>query len=364
MQLPPHVLGLRKALGPSVADDHFIARALEQPHDIASWLDRRYRRVFCSKRFDPEVGRLESLRRSLRTVDQFRTTDAEVQAAATLLRIARVRLFAPNEEHDKTSDFVLQGNRTIDVEVRCTFDPRWKVEATRIGQEISGRIEQAIKVDGLSVSISMRRVRDDAKKLLVDGKAQRRLAAQIREVAATRVWQEGDTVVILSRAGDVRAWRGDPCLSDAAVIVDLSHVPSQKGTCVTLSIRMHPPHESERILQALKAKGERKQRRGDRPWVVVLDTTWSTLWDVNRIRRAVLEYFSRTNGSMSAVVVQRRSYRPVDWANLSPLGDWEVRFESTTIENTSANVKHRLTSSESQMFEETDSKLFAGSQSA
>jgi hypothetical protein len=104
----------------------------------------------------------------------------------------------------------------------------------------------------------------------------------------------------------VRIWSGRESLAGELVGIELTEtklpgfIGSSSGLCV--------PTEAERVMTALKKKSSRKQRAGNRPWVIALDMSGTALFVDEELDRGARD-FLRSSRSISAVVLQRRTLR-------------------------------------------------------
>lgn len=344
MLIPENLSGFRAAVGVEIPNDHFLARAITQQAEFAEWLDRRYERVFTSPRFVAPCERLARLRHDLSRVEGFEAADAEVQAAATMLLTPELRVLAEAEKA-RAADYVAILGREVDVEVRVLNESADKQEVKRIGRSIVVRLERALGIPGLQVALQVRRVRNGENDLVLNGKIEKRLVRTVRELAASNAWHSGPRFVTLGPDGvaQIVTRRSDRSVELASVELRLK-AEWPRPLVVNYS-GLEPLPERKRTSCALKKKIGRKQRSGDRPWVIVLDTTDSTLLDLNEIRAGAEEQFSST--SLSAVAIQRWSLGTAGWG-VSAEDQYVAGYYSVVLANRKA--RYPLTPQELDVF--------------
>lgn len=345
MEIPNDYSGFRAGIGAEVPSDHFVAKAVTRQPDFARWLDERYERVFSSGRFEAADARLARLRHDLARPDGFMAADAEVQSAATLLLTDGLRVVAP-EELARSSDYVAVFDREIDVEVRVVQENQRDQEADRVSKSIEARLRRAVTAPELMISIQVRRTRV-GNRLVVDGRAEKALAREVTRAVAGGDWRSQPVGVTVRPDGVAERVTRRTGRSQELAYVELRHNAKFPRPWFTGFGGLQVPPEEERVYRALKKKGDRKQRRGDRPWVVVLDTTDSMLLELEEIKRAVERRFADTQGSLAAVAVQRWSLSTPGWG-VSADDQWTAGYYSVAFRNQSA--RHPLTEAELAMF--------------
>jgi hypothetical protein len=145
--------------------------------------------------------------------------------------------------------------------------------------------------------------------------------------------------VTLGPSGQARVWSGRESLADERVLIELveSNMPGFVGS----TSRLGAPTEADRVVTALKKKSARKQRAGNRPWIVALDMSGTGLFIDEELEEGA-RTFLRGSHSISAVVLQRRTLR----------ADGGFSFRSRIVANPAAT--YPLSAAEAAAFELDD----------
>ncbi len=350
VELPPVYTGLRAALGGLVEDDHYVARTLatdqRRRRAYLHWLDERYHRVFSSSRFEPEPGRLEELRRGLH--EDFQKWDAEVQLAATVLSHPGVRLIAQAERSQdrvRTADFVMVvGRREFDVEVTTVGDPGIYRKQRDAARRLADRMKKEELPEGLQAWVKVERLVGRSGKRL-DSSGEARVVGAATAAVRQGAWQSHPVEVLLCEDGSIDV---DRHVGSGLAVIGLSRGPSSRPS-VVVHMRMHAPFEQQQVVNRLEEKRKRRQQRGDRPYVVVLDSSHSILTEHDLIKAGIEEFF-RTSDSFSAVVLQNRSLGSFR----DDLGALVAKFYSLPMLH--GKAKHPITKDEAVLFVDMDAR--------
>ncbi len=340
VEVPTLYPALREAVGWTVDADHPVGRMLrlKEPDAgvIARWLDGRYSPVFLDDRVRWEGDRLRRLAEGLRDARSFQSADAEVQTIANLLRDRAVMVVAQAEgkEHgSRTCDFLIEEPCPVEVEVRALLGPKQAVEEARIEKSLLDRLLPAARAHSATLVFRVRRVRgEDGGRLVLDPRAERRLALRLAKIAQEGAWRQRPIQVAVLPDGEPMIVDGTRSLADALATVEIKTSPLA-GFVVGYG-GLEPPSGEDEVREALHAKRRRRQNTGSRPWVVVLDLSGVPLLDEELVDKAIL---AEMNGSrnLSAVVVQHRRITTPGFG-LLPGDPLLAQFESTIVVNSGA----------------------------
>lgn len=302
--LDPSFIALRWLLGAEVPDGHPFASPM-----MASFLpsyERRYRRLMDGVRVRFGEARLQDARHRLSAPDQRGAAEAELHAACTVAATPTSLLDAPEPGTAagvRTADFVVHlGETSIDLEVRTLTDAEDEREVDAVSDRITRKLTRLTRPTGLRLSVRVREVTPE----LQEHRFDRSLVAAVRKLIDGKSVWTGSARVTLPPKGPAGIWDGRTSLAGELVGIELAEtklpgfIGSSSGLCA--------PTEAERVMKALKKKSSRRQRTGDRPWVIALDTSGTALFVDEELVRGARE-FLRSSRSISAVVFQRRTLR-------------------------------------------------------
>jgi hypothetical protein len=349
MDFDDSLAGLRAAIG-CVPSDHPLAREWAFSPDFVRAVDARYRSVFLNPRFCAHASRLDRLRRDLSSVERFAPADAEVQAAATILRVPSATIVAEAEGGARRSDYLVQHDREVEVEVRVLQD-RASDEQLRAAQaRLTERLESAALPPELLLTLQVVSLTTPGSEThALDGRAERALVIAVRRAADAEPWRTRPVFVTLHADGDAEVCHPLSYRDDELASVELRALPKARRARVMAYGGLQALTEADRVEAALKKKSERKQRSGERPWVVVLDASDSRLRDFAEMAEGAAKRFRASAGNLSAVVIQVLSLRALTGGIAISLDDvWASTFQSGVILN--PNAKLPLTEREAELF--------------
>lgn len=336
---------LHEAVEGQVPANHFFTKALQQHAGplFLRWLDDRYQRVFGSDRLEWDGQRRTSIRRQLRDPIGFWNTDAEVQTAATILACQATRLRANDEsgiEGVRSSDYLILSPRPIDVEVRILQEDQNEQERAKVSKSIASRLRRLVR-NGYSITVKVAETRGSDETFVVTPKVEKDIVDAVYRVL--RAKPQRKECVIVHPNGVAEQWGGGS-LHGMLVYVDIA--PSSSHIVLEYGGLRAPPGTKE-AERAIKKKLGHKQRSGERPWVIVLDSSGAHMMDFEEIEIGLQRAFSNST-SLSAAVVQRRQIL-LDEIVPGPDSPQTILFESRIFVNPKARIP--ITQEEMGFFE-------------
>jgi hypothetical protein len=329
--------GLARAIG-TVPDDHPLANEWRFSPDFVRTVDARYQSVFLNSRFLADAGRLDQLRHDLASPKSFSSADAEVQAAATVLRDRAVTVLAEAAGDVRRCDYLVRHDRDLEVEVRLLQDRADDLRFRDAQARITKRLEAATLPSGLLLTVQVVSLEDPNEGgHALTGRAERALAEAVVRAAANEPWRLRPVLVTLHASGEPEVCHPFSDRSDELASVELRAVPSSRRRLVMGWSGLRPVADADRVDSALKKKGDRKQRSGTRPWIVVLDASDSRLRDPDEMREGAERRFRASEGTLSAVVIQILSLKALTGGIAISRDDvWASVFSSAVILNPDA----------------------------
>jgi hypothetical protein len=340
IMIPAEFRALREVFGETVSAVHFVGRMLDPrtPHRLAlaSWFNERYGSVFQSDQISWEGDRRKRLCEGLRRPESFPSFDAEVQVAANLLRASGVQMIAQAEGTEtgvRKTDFVLTHPHRVEIEVRAVMGLDRDVEEDRVEESLRKRVDKSVRGRHLVAIVRVRRIRDAGDgRLLLDSRAEKRLAALVTKVINCGVVQERSVYVTLPPSAIPQVFDGRRSLADELAGIEIRTSQSSGYAMVSGGLREAPGLEEVR--RALSRKRARGQHSGRHPWIVVLDVSSAPMLELEQMAAAVDETLSKSR-SLAGVAIQRRRTM-ASGVGLSASDPWFMQFLSTLTPNPTA----------------------------
>ncbi len=258
MEIDQHFAGFRAAMGDTVPDDHFLARVIDRVPEYAKWLDRRYQRVFLNGRFEVESARRDRITRQLASTMEFAPSDAEVQAAATILRNDKARVQARAEATARAADYLVVLEREIDVEVRLLREDEGEREVDAVLGSIQKRLEAAALPSDLLLAVHVYQVRREGQTgRLLDSSAEAQLVRNVRAAASSEPWRTQPVQITVAADGYVSRSTPNSSRSGELASVTFKYCPALSRCFVLGTSQLQELTEEDRVYTA---SGGRKGR--------------------------------------------------------------------------------------------------------